>query len=548
MWFDNGVIILLSIIHFTMMSAQRGCQAIILAGGGGSRLYPLNAAGLPKVLMPVANRPLLTFPLRMLEEGGISDVFVVCEGDAVATQVRHWVNKQSTQLHIEVFKVAEGQPSVAALRHAIDRVRSENFVLMSGDVITEVPLRAQLLMHQVKGSTVTALFGRRKNSPAADTQPGKAPRNVDYVGLSDGDRLVFFNHSPEPAKELRLPQAALCHNPNLAITTKLVDMQVYIFRTQELKTVLDNRPELLKLEDHLLPYLVTKQALHTSSAASPLISSMLGSYSSNSALNDLVLRSSSGALDALMNLNLNNTNVGGSHVAKTMVVRNSHKATNSAASAHIAPTGTSGTTEHIASSSSSSLKNAASASSLHSPSASITQMPSHNGNSAPSWVCTAYVAPEGSYCQRANTLQGYADVNRDAVTFEYAPKLLRETPSARSENFVASGVAIGTKATVGSGCMVGPGSTIGDKTNVKRSVIGCDVHLGTNVKVINSVLQDKVHIGDNCHIQNSIVCEGCVIQGNAQMKDCQIGPGFVVPSGSVLKSEVMSLAGGSHGK
>lgn len=52
-------------------------QAIILAGAGGSRLYPLNSQGMPKVLMPVANRPLLTFPLRMLEEGGIKDVLVV---------------------------------------------------------------------------------------------------------------------------------------------------------------------------------------------------------------------------------------------------------------------------------------------------------------------------------------------------------------------------------------------------------------------------------------------------------------------------------------
>lgn len=42
-----------------------------------SRLYPLNASGTPKVLLPVANRPLLSFPLRMLEESGLADVLVV---------------------------------------------------------------------------------------------------------------------------------------------------------------------------------------------------------------------------------------------------------------------------------------------------------------------------------------------------------------------------------------------------------------------------------------------------------------------------------------
>ena len=59
------------------MAHSPSCQAVILAGGGGSRLYPLNASGLPKVLLPVANRPLLTFPLRTLEEAGITDVLVV---------------------------------------------------------------------------------------------------------------------------------------------------------------------------------------------------------------------------------------------------------------------------------------------------------------------------------------------------------------------------------------------------------------------------------------------------------------------------------------
>ena len=61
----------------TAMLQLPPATAVLLAGGGGSRLYPLNAGGTPKVLLPVANRPLLTFPLRMLEESGVADVLVV---------------------------------------------------------------------------------------------------------------------------------------------------------------------------------------------------------------------------------------------------------------------------------------------------------------------------------------------------------------------------------------------------------------------------------------------------------------------------------------
>jgi translation initiation factor eIF-2B subunit gamma len=197
------------------MSAVARCYAVILAGGEGSRLFPLNAAGMPKVLMPVANRPLLTFPLRMLEEGGVTDLIVVsscacthalgaqlprptppmrvpllrskqreqvCEGDGAAVAVKSWLSQYIGLLQIEVIRVSAGLPSVAALRQVMDKVKSDHFVLLSGDVVTEAPLRAQMLMHHLKGAAVTALFGRRKTSPAADTQPGKAPRNVDYVG------------------------------------------------------------------------------------------------------------------------------------------------------------------------------------------------------------------------------------------------------------------------------------------------------------------------------------------------------------------------------
>jgi 2-C-methyl-D-erythritol 4-phosphate cytidylyltransferase len=86
------------------MLQMPSCTAVLLAGGGGSRLYPLNASGTPKVLLPVANRPLLSFPLRMLEESGVSDVLVVrpppplpaCGLSAVKPQPVHCGGKRET--------------------------------------------------------------------------------------------------------------------------------------------------------------------------------------------------------------------------------------------------------------------------------------------------------------------------------------------------------------------------------------------------------------------------------------------------------------------
>ncbi len=53
------------------------CQAVLLAGGAGANLFPLNNTGNPLALFPVANQPLITFSLWTLEQAGIVDVLLV---------------------------------------------------------------------------------------------------------------------------------------------------------------------------------------------------------------------------------------------------------------------------------------------------------------------------------------------------------------------------------------------------------------------------------------------------------------------------------------
>ena len=46
-------------------------QVIIFAGGAGNRMYPLTE-GIPKNMLPVSNRPLISYQLELLERVGIS--------------------------------------------------------------------------------------------------------------------------------------------------------------------------------------------------------------------------------------------------------------------------------------------------------------------------------------------------------------------------------------------------------------------------------------------------------------------------------------------
>ena len=101
---------------------------------------------------------------------------------------------------------------------------------------------------------------------------------------------------------------------------------------------------------------------------------------------------------------------------------------------------------------------------------------------------------------------------RDLTSFDLASRLLTEKPNSRFENFVHESVQLGSKATVSAGCVVGKGTVLGDKSSVKRSIIGATCKLGNGVKIVSSIVMDDVIIEEGSHIQNSIICSGSHLQ------------------------------------
>jgi glucose-1-phosphate thymidylyltransferase len=50
---------------------------VVLAGGVGTRLFPITQFGISKQLLPVYNKPMVEFPLRTLQDMGVTDILII---------------------------------------------------------------------------------------------------------------------------------------------------------------------------------------------------------------------------------------------------------------------------------------------------------------------------------------------------------------------------------------------------------------------------------------------------------------------------------------
>jgi mannose-1-phosphate guanylyltransferase len=127
-------------------------QALILAGGEGTRLRPLTST-VPKPVVPLVDRPFIVFMLDWLRGHGVDDVVMSC--GFLASGVRNVLGDGSAY-GIRLRYVEEPQPlgTGGALKFA-ESLLDERFLMLNGDVLTDLDVTAQLALHQQRGAQAT---------------------------------------------------------------------------------------------------------------------------------------------------------------------------------------------------------------------------------------------------------------------------------------------------------------------------------------------------------------------------------------------------------
>ncbi|KAI3723760.1 hypothetical protein L2E82_35517 [Cichorium intybus] len=454
-------------------------QVVVLAGGTSKKLAPLVSKDVPKSLLPVANRPVISYVLELLEQSNLKDLIVVVEGEDTDGLVENWISEAYVdRLHVQVASVPEEVGTAGALRAIAHHLTASDILVVSGDLVCDISPGAVAAAHRRHDAVVTAMLcsvpvsGTPESGSSGGKDKTKKPGRYNIVGLDLTEQfLLYIAAGMDVEKDIRVQKSILRAVGKMEIRADLMDAHLYAFKRSVLQEVLNQKQTFRSLKQDVVPYLVKSQLrseiLLNGTQAEENGNEKDGFSNNKVMLSQLLANASTPSFHELYALGPNGF---------APVERKTHK-------------------------------------------------------------CCVYIANKTNYCARLNSIQAFSDINRDVIGD--ASHLSRCSFSVHN-NVIHPSAVLGSKTTVGPQCMLGEGSQMGDKCSVKRSVIGRHCRIGSNVKVVNSVIMNHVTIGDGCSIQGSVISSNVQLQERAVLKDCQIGAGFVVTAGSEYKGESLA--------
>lgn len=224
-------------------------RAVVLVGGEGTRLRPLTLA-VPKQMLPIAEVPMIHRVLAHLVEHGITEA-------VLALGYRHddflAAVPDARALGLDVVAAVEPQPRgtagairFAALAAGID----ERFLVLNGDVLTDLDLGALMAFHDMRGAEGTLALATVDD-----------PSAFGLVVTDEDGRVAAFVEKPtvlEPGPSG--PTVVAAESPVVPPGPRLINLGAYVLEPSVLARIPDDR--MVSIEREVFPAVVADGGLY----------------------------------------------------------------------------------------------------------------------------------------------------------------------------------------------------------------------------------------------------------------------------------------------
>jgi len=159
-------------------------QALILAGGKGTRLRPLTVYT-PKPVVPICNRPFLLYQIDTLRRAGITDITLSLSYQPFKIEQQLG---DGSDFGVKITYTVEPQPmgTAGAYKFAEDLIR-EPTVVFNGDIVTDLDLKAVVRQHNERKAAATIVLA-----------PVENPSAYGLVETEEDGRVRRFLEKPNP--------------------------------------------------------------------------------------------------------------------------------------------------------------------------------------------------------------------------------------------------------------------------------------------------------------------------------------------------------------
>lgn len=241
-------------------------QAIVLAGGRGTRMEDLTTHT-PKCLLPIGNKPMIWYPVRMLEKAGFTEINIITLSSiksTVETELKSTYGIKANLNIVGIDNEADNEDEEFGTANSLYLLKDKiihDCVIVSCDLITSLNLQSITNFFRVKNASFVTVLADSVEQSLELTVPGakgKYSPERDIIGLdTDTNRLLYFGAEGD-IDEIKLKTSVLKKYPKIVWTNKLHDAHLYVVKKWLIDYVIDNN-KIFSLKSDFLPFLCKKQ-------------------------------------------------------------------------------------------------------------------------------------------------------------------------------------------------------------------------------------------------------------------------------------------------